>query len=197
MSGNEASRLLGEAGQQLIKDTIADPIAKFRALPEGPEKARKRVSWGAGLLSAGAYIAYTTWWSNYAGMSGLVRHYTRALHAPLVDSWTVYGWSAAMLFGLLWVVVGVRGARGPRHVMGTFWALARVGVAGWALYDRWYVDDRSIDPWLQGGYVTLLGSSSMLFFVCARGSGQRAVRLVQQQIAQQMKTFRVGRPRSF
>jgi hypothetical protein len=51
MSEHEGSRLLGQTMHQAINDTI-EPLAMYRALPEGPEKNRKRASWSMAFPSA-------------------------------------------------------------------------------------------------------------------------------------------------
>ena len=198
MADNEGAHQIGEAINGLLRETIAEPLAKFRALPEGPQKNRKRASWGVGLLAAGIYVAkYKTRYFYPATPDLLVKSYLDDLNRPLASSWPSYAWGAVMLFGLLWVVVGLLGSRAPRDIMGAFWALVRIGVAGGALWYPAYLGDRSYDWWLQGLYITVLASSLMALLLCVRGTGPGAVRLIQEQIARQARTFRIGRRRSF
>jgi hypothetical protein len=100
---------------------------------------------------------------------------------------------------LLWITVGVRGLRGqPRDIMGAFWAIAWIVVAGLALLNGWYLDDMPFVNWLlQGFYIMAVASSVMSLYLALRGQGTGAVQAVQAHIWSQIKSFRVGRRRNF
>jgi hypothetical protein len=85
-----------------------------------------------------------------------------------------------ILFGLLWVMVGVRGSRGPRDTMVAFWSVAWVAGSGAALWYGWYLDDYPVVNWfLKGIYLMLVTSSVMSLYLSLRGTGTGAVRLIQ------------------
>lgn len=180
---------------------IAEPLAQMAAehLNAPPQRRNQnRAEWGAGLLAGGAYVAWTAAVGKHASLSGLVAFYIRSLQEPIDASWPFYAWGAVMLFALLWVVVGVRGSRGPRDTMMAFWALFRIVLAVVALSRGWYFDGYPVVNWfLMGIYIMVVSSSAMLLYLALRGTGRGAVQLVQQQIARQSRIFRIGRRRSF
>jgi hypothetical protein len=161
-------------------------------------KNRNRAMWGAGLLAGGAYVAWTFMLLEGGGFWRAEHIYLTQLHRPLEDSWQYYAWGGVMVFGLLWVTVGLRGSRAPRDIMMAFWALAWVAGSGAALWYRWFPDDWPVVGWLLiGAYLMILASSVMQLYLAMRGTGPGAMRLIQQQIARQAKVFRLGRKRSF
>jgi Zn-dependent protease len=187
----------GFDGVRQMSQAISQGIAEHVNAPP-QRKNQNRAEWGTGLLAGGAYVAHTFVLVEHASLAEAVRFYFRALHEPLATSWPFYAWGGAMLFALLWVVVGVHGSRAPREIMMAFWALFRIALAGVALWGGWYFDGYPVVNWfLEGIYIMVVSSSAMLLYICLRGTGRGAVRLVQQQIAQQAKTFRLGRRRSF
>jgi FtsH-binding integral membrane protein len=193
--GFDGLRGMSQAINEGINETVVRPVAKHLAAPP-VEKNRNRAIWGTRLVVACLCLAYGAWIETGYSVTSLARSYWRMLHAAPEDSWPVYGWTAAMLLGLLWLSVGVKGSRGPRDVMMAFWAMLRVAIFAGALW--WYP---AIDPksdWLiQGVVVTLLASSLMSLYLALRGTGTGAVRLIQQQILRQAKRFRLGRQRKF
>jgi len=159
---------------------------------------QNRAVWGSALLAGCIYFAWSVQQSFRASWADLVRIYFGALHEPIETTWAFYAWGGGMLFGLLWVTVGLRGSRGPRDIMGAFWSLAWLALFASALWYGWYVDGYpGVNWWLKGFYIAFCTMAAMHLFLCVRGPGRGAVRLVQQQIAQQAKTFRLGRRRSF
>ena len=103
-----------------------------------------------------------------------------------------------MLFGLLWVVVGVRNSRAPRQVMTAFWALAWAIFGGAALWNDWYFDGwPEVDWFLKGIYLMIVTGALMLFWLAVRGQGRGAAHLVAGWIATQARVFRLGRRRTF
>ena len=197
MPEDRIGRQLGEIINQTVNDTVGEPIRKYQALPEGVDKNRKRAIWGTGLLVAGVYLIHAMQVNTGNSLPELARFFVRGTQLPLPASLIFYGFAAVMLFGLLWVWVGLRGSRGPRHIMMAFWALVRIGLAGAALWYGWYLNDPDLDPWLQGFYVIVLAASLMALYLATRGTGTGAVRLIQQQIVRQARIFRIGRRRSF
>lgn len=195
--GYDGLRQMSQAVNQAINDTVGDPIRRYHALPEGVDKNRKRAVWGTGLLAGGGYVVRLVQVNTGDSPGDLVHFFIQGARAPVPTCLAFYGFAATMLFGLLWVVVGVRGSRGPRHVMMAFWALARIGLGGAALWYGLYANDSDIDPWLRGLYVVVLASGLMALFVALRGPGRGAVPLVQRHIVQQTRAFRIGRRRSF
>lgn len=180
---------------------LAEPLGQAMAEHANAPPLRKnqnRAEWGAGLLAGGIYVAHSFLLDAHVGLVEGVPIYLHTLHASLDNSWPFFTWGAVMLFALLWITVGVRGSRAPRDIMLAFWALFRIVLAGVALWRGWYFDGYPAVNWfLMGIYIMVAGSSAMLLYICLRGTGRGAVRLVQQQIARQAKTYRLGRRRSF
>jgi hypothetical protein len=187
----------GHEGVRQFSQAISQGIAEHvNATPQ--RKNQNRAEWGTGLLAGNAYVAHTFLLVEYTSLAEAVRVYFGVLHEPLATSWPFYAWGGVMLFGLLWVVVGVRGSRAPREIMMAFWALFRIALAGAALWYGWYLVDYPVVNWfLEGIYIMILSSSAMLLYICLRGTGRGAVRLIQQQIVWQARIFRIGRQRSF
>jgi hypothetical protein len=185
-----------------ILSAIAQPIGEEIAQHLNAPPLRKnqnRAVWGTMFLTFGVYVGYSFYLiGRAASLPELVRGYFRALHAPLDDSWAFYAWGAVMLFSLLWIAVGLRGSRGPRDIMGAFWAFVWLAVFAAALWYGWYLDDSPLVDWfLKGFYIAFVAMAAMHVFLCVRGPGRGAAHLVQQQIAQQSRRFRIGRRRSF
>jgi hypothetical protein len=175
-------------GEEMVQHLNAPPL----------RQNQDRAVWGIALLTGGAYVAYTFMVIERAGFWEAERLYLRALHAPWENCWPFYLWGGAMLFGLLWVMVGVRGSRAPRQIMTGFWAMAWTVFGGAALWYGWYIDEYPVVNWfLKGLYLMIVTGAAMLCWLAMRGTGPGAVRLIQQQIARQAKVFRLGRKRSF
>jgi hypothetical protein len=195
MPDNEGARLLGEAINQGINETVVQPITKHLAAPP-LQKNRNRAVWGTRLIVAGICLAHVGWMASNDSVVLLAHFYWHGLHLSLDQSWPVYGWTAGMLLGLVWLLVGLKGSRAPRDVMMALWAMVRVAAFAAALW--WYP---GVDPqgdWLiQSVIITLLASSLMSLYLAMRGTGSGAVQLVQQQITRQQRIFRIGRRRSF
>ena len=103
-----------------------------------------------------------------------------------------------MLFGLLWVVIRVRGSRAPRQIMTAFWALAWTIAGSFALWNGWYLDgEPSVNWYLKGLYLMIAAGAAMLFWLAIRGTGPGAARLIQRQIISQVRVFRLGRQSDF
>ena len=183
-----------------ILSAIAQPIGEemsqhLNATPL--RQSQNRAVWGTALLTAGAYAAWTLL-IKHSGFWESERFYLRSLHQPWEDSWPYYLWGGAMLFGLLWVVVGVRGSRAPRQIMTGVWAAAWTAAGCAALWYGWYIDDYPVANWLlKGLYLMIVTGAAMLCWLAMRGTGPGAVRLIQRQIVRQAVVFRVGRRRSF
>lgn len=87
----------------------------------------------------------------------------------------VAAWAAMLAFGLLWFVVGIKGARGPRDVMQAFWALILNGIYAALLWWEVY-PPRDWGAWavlanflLQGVYIAGIVGSLVRFWLSVRG----------------------------
>lgn len=186
--GHEGVRQASQVISQAIGDHINAPPLRQNL---------NRAEWGAGLVAGGAYVGYS--YVQGVSLAEAVQGYIGVLHRPFDESWPFYAWGAAVLLGLLWVAVGVRGTRGlPRDTMIAFWALFRIGLAVAALWYGWYLDDYPVMNWfLKGIYIMVLSSSVMLLYLCLRGPGRGAAHAVQTHISSTARFFRLGRRRSF
>jgi hypothetical protein len=184
-----------------IFSAIAEPIGHEmqQHLNASPlRQSQNRAVWGTAALTFGAYVGHTFLLTERIDFWRGVHVYFRTLHAAWDTSWPYYVWGGAMLFGLLWLVIGIRGSRAPRQIMTAFWALAWAVAASAAWWNEWYFGDwPTVDWFLKGLYLTFMAGSLMLFWLAMRGAGPGAVRLIQQQIARQAKVFRTCRKRSF
>lgn len=115
---------------------FTEEIARIAALPP-PQRETERATWGAFFL----------------GVSGSV-WLTPGLYLP--GSWKL-GVAAAAGFGLLLLIVGLRGSGGqPRNVMGVFWNLALLGGGGWV-----------VAHWLPGLWENFFGRTFCIGMICA------------------------------
>jgi Ni,Fe-hydrogenase I cytochrome b subunit len=182
-----------------IFSAIAEPIGQEMAQHLNAPPLRRnqnRAVWGTLLIAGGTYVGYS--YVQGISLDEAVHGYIGVLHRPFDESWPFYAWGAAMLFGLLWVVVGVRGSRGPRDTMATFWSLAWLAGASAALWNGWYTADYPGLNWfLRGGYIMAIAGALMMFFLVVRGSGRGAAHSVQTHISTTARFFRIGRRRSF
>jgi hypothetical protein len=177
--------------------TIAGSVVQHVNAPP-LQQNQERAVWGTMLLTASVYWANGFLAAKHLDFRDGVDFYWRALHAPREDSWPYYLWGGLMLFGLLWVWVGMRGSRAPRQIMTAFWSAAFAAAAGYALWDGWYLDDYPTVNWyLRGFYQAVVAGAAMSFWLAVRGTGPGAMRLIRRQIATQVTVFRLGRSRKF
>lgn len=155
---------------------LGDELAQHAASPPF-EKNMARASFGAGLLTACGYAAAT--------LGPVVHNYPP--YYPLV-------WVGLVGFGLLLLVVGVRGARGPRDIMAAFWPAATLAGGGWALW-HFFGPEIFDDFYVRGGSLTLLVSGLVRIWLALRGTGGGASKLVRQQIEQDRVEWRSTRRR--
>ena len=126
MSEGEIGRSIGE----LIRSVIDPPQ------PPGPLRETERATWGAFLLGICAYGWLT-------------------LGPYLPGPWKL-GLAALTAFGLLLLVVGLRGSNGqPRSVMGVFWNLALLIGGGWA-----------VAHWFPGLWQNFFGRGFCIGMIC-------------------------------
>lgn len=178
---------------------FAEPLAEAAARHQAAsprDKSFTRAGGGAFLLTCCAYTA--VWSPVFLGGSfdALVAAFLRApTHPPVA----LMVWTAAAAFGLLWLVVGLRGARGPRDVMAAFWAAVRVALFGCALGLQWYLprDWGDLVPLanlvLRGIYLGLLAEGAVHFLLAVRGMPGDAQKNVRQHIEQNQVVWRSAR----
>jgi len=183
-------------GVRQISQAVSGGIAEHINAPP-LRKNQNRANWGAGLLAGGVYLAYS--YVQGINLKEAIDGYLGALRRPFDDSWPFYAWGAAILFSLLWIMVGVRGTRGqPRDIMVAFWSLVWIAGAGAALWFGWYLDDFPVVNWfLKGGYIMAIASSLLSLFLALRGPGTGAAHAVRTHIFSQARFFRIGRRRTF
>jgi len=145
-----------------ITAPVADEMAKFQNLPL-QKKNEVRAYWGAFLVTACGYTAAT-------------------LDATSFPREWLYGWAACGGLGLLLLVAGLRGARGPRDPIAGIFALAMpiggaFAITTWmpSLWDEYIV--RLI-------FVSTAAANVVRFWIAIRGSRGTAQKIVSQQIAQ-------------
>lgn len=181
---------------------IVEPVAQAAAQHQASlphEKNRTRAGVGAALLMGCIYTA--AWAEVFLGdtFGGLISAFFRTpLHPPVA----LVIWTAGVGLGLIWLWVGLRGVRGPRDVMATFWAGVRVALFCCALLWRWYLPGQ--DSWvlllnvvLHGLYLALLAEAAVHFLLAVRGPSGNAAGLVAGQIARTSFLWRTGRQRKF
>lgn len=144
-----------------IAAPIADEFARWQATPEY-KRNLIRASYGAFMLANAATWAPTTLF--------------RVPRGPDTSGdWVVIGLGAGWIgLGLLWLVVGIRGARGPRDVMSAFWwaigTLACVGALWWEAYPAdWGPYAASL---LKDIYIGALALCAMRVWLATRGMGR-------------------------
>jgi hypothetical protein len=107
-------------------------------------------------------------------------------------------WCGMIVFGCLWVTVGLPNSRGRRDVMEIFWQLCVAGGCAYALASNAYLDGVPTANWyLKLVYISTLCSSLMALFIFARGPGGAAMRRMATIIAERnapMMAARRGRP---
>lgn len=181
-----------------VAKNVAQSIDHHNKLPPR-EKNLARAGGGAGLIAGCTYTAAVyipTFGSHFAAVA---QHFlSDPLDAPRSLQISVAAWSAVLGFGLLWFYVGVRGSRGPRDVMATFWAMVRAGIwaalLGWKIYlpsdwGTWITLGNLI---IRGFYIAALVESLTFLVLLLRGRGTSAAALVAKQIQQTTVAWRTG-----
>jgi hypothetical protein len=116
-----------------VGDAFNQEISRYNALSP-LRKNLYRAGGGAGLITFCLYIPYEM---HVRGGVSAANMMSALVHAPMAprETWIpVAAWAAMLAFGLLWFIVGVKGARGPRDVMQAFWALILTAIYA-ALHD--------------------------------------------------------------
>jgi hypothetical protein len=184
----------------VIAVPLADAMAQHRASTP-LQKNLTRAGGGAFLLTGCAYAA--SWSPVFLGgrFDALMDAF---VHDPAHPPVALAVWAGVGAFGLLWLWVGVRGARGPRDVMAAFWSAVRVALCVCALVRQWYLP-RDYGDWvllgnlvLRGLYLCLLAEGAVHFLLAVRGpGGGNAASLVGQQIRRTSILWRIGRRQKF
>lgn len=122
----------------------------------------RRASEGAFVATACIYAA--TWFPVFLG--GDVFDLAHGLTSAPTDYPGAAAFFAALLLGLIWLVVGLRGARGgDRDPMSALWSAAIFGGCGAALWWRWY------PSWPDWAYGTLLVAALKGFYLATGAAG--------------------------
>ena len=139
---------------------FADEIARIQSLPP-PQRETERATYGAFFLGVSGYVWVTV--------------------GPYLPGSLKLGLAAAACFGLLLLVVGLRGSRGqPRSIMGIFWNIAALIGGGWI-----------VAHWIPGLWANYLGRGFCIGMICAcavrlfialRGIGSNALAMVGEDI---------------
>jgi hypothetical protein len=120
MSGQGVGAELGRA--------VGETIAAHMALPPRLKNIH-RAAMGAWLLVA---VAYSIWWSRaFIGWPAgtLLTFFLQHPASAAAIVWLPLAlWAGAGVLALLWLVVGISGARGPRDTMTIVWAAVRLGI---------------------------------------------------------------------
>jgi hypothetical protein len=143
---------------------IAGELAKHHSLPEN-KKSENRAYVGAFLLGTCGYVA--------------VRLAPQAANYP--GEWKL-ALAGVIGFGLLLLVVGARGARGPRDWLGAFFALA-LPVGGFIAAMN-YAPELLDDFYVRAFCVGIAAANTVRIWLAIRGNAGNAQKLVHQQIAQ-------------
>jgi len=149
---------------------IADAVREYRALPP-PRKSVAGVGFGAAVLAEWVYLG-PDFDGGLLGISGM----------PAVEVWV-----AAAVLPLLWVILTLRLARGPRDMISAYGWLLRAAVGAALLWFQMYPDPRAaplIAFLLKGIYWAALAGNLARFFAAAQPfGGGSAYRLVAAEIA--------------
>ena len=163
---------------------ISEEIARHGAL-QPYQKNCSRAEWGAFFLAGSGYVA---WWSPVF-LGGHFRDLVDAfLRTPTDPPLGLAVCAGCFALGLLWLVVGLKGARGPSDGMKALWAAAMVGGFGCLIWWQVYLPPDLGGPYalgsfvLHGLYLTMIVSSLVRMGLALRGTGGDAQRAVQQQI---------------
>ena len=144
------------------------------------QKNRTRAAFGAVLVTGCAYAA---WWAPVV----LGGRLTDVIMATLDGSGRAWQalliWAGAFAFGVLWLVVGIKGARGPVDIMAAFWSAA-LPIGGALALVKWGDPSIVLDNVVLRGLCLSLGAGfAMEFFLSVRGFGGSALPLVTENIA--------------
>lgn len=151
---------LGDVGDSLARD-----FSRYHALPP-LKKSRFRAGAGAGLITLGGLalieapdLVFTNW------VSALI-------------------WAGMVGFGVLWLCVGIKGARGPREAMSIFWTgFSVLTFAGLSLLGRHLLDAGGWSTFLESLFITGLVGSAVRLWLAARGMGSTGLEDVKSQQA--------------
>jgi hypothetical protein len=177
-----------------VGDAFNQEISHYAALPP-LRKNLYRAGGGAGLITFCLYIPYEMNVRGGVTIKNMMLALVRAPMAPR-EMWIPIAWAAMLAFGLLWFVVDVKGARGPRDVMQAFWALILTGIyaalLSWGAYlprdwGAWVVLANFL---LQGVYIAGIVGSLVRFWLSVRGLPGEKLEAVN---AQQMSAIRSTR----
>jgi hypothetical protein len=187
------------AEQRGFLTAMAEPVAEAMARHQASSPRDKNFTRAGGGVFLLVCCAYTAVWSPVF-LGGSFDALTAAfLRAPTHPPVGLMIWAGIAAFGLLWLWVGVRGARGPRDIMAAFWAAVRVVLFGCALGLQWYLprDWGDLVPLanlvLHGLYLGLLAEGVVHFLLAMRGIPGDARRNVRQHIEQNEVVWRSAR----
>jgi hypothetical protein len=181
-----------------IGSNVNQQIDRYAALPP-LKKNLARATRGTALI---AFCAHAVFWLDDAGVSpkNMVLGFVHAWTAPPEIMIPTAIWTAMLGLGVLWVVVGVQGARGPRDVMGAFWSLVSFLIfvtlaRWWGLYlpADWIVGNFFLKGFYYAGFI----ASAVRFWLSVRGTGGDAFKIVERQIQRQTVNWRLGKRRQF
>jgi hypothetical protein len=153
-----------------VSDSINREFIRYAARPP-LRKNLFRAGGGAGLIAFCLYIPFEL---NVRGGISVANMTLALIRAPMTPTeiWIpIAVWAAALAFGLLWFVVGVKGARGARDVMQAFWALILTGIFAALLWWGAYLprDWVLANYFLQGLYIAGIVGSFVRFWLSVRG----------------------------
>jgi hypothetical protein len=173
---------------------VAEPLARTAAVWQSLpllEKNRRRVGGGAGLIVFCIYVAVEFKRASGMSLGDLLRSPFVMAKAP-AEFWAPYAiWGAALVYGVLRLVVGLRGARGPRDIMDGFWHFAFVAGDGALLWWKVYLPADwggwtwPVNELLGGLYIAGIVSSTLRGWLAWRGMGwaNKRLRAVERQQA--------------
>jgi hypothetical protein len=150
MPDNELGAALGQAVGGTVNDAVGlvrGRVAKYQSLPQ-LEKNRQRASYGTGMLTACYYIYLAQPSFHYGSLRERIGLYIAELYKPFGIGVLYYAWGVVLVVGLVWLVVGLLGSRGPRDMMAIFWALVRTSVFASALWFGWFLGFLPEVDWL-------------------------------------------------
>jgi hypothetical protein len=156
---------------QNVGDSFNREFVRYAARPP-LKKNLFRAGGGAGLITFCVYVAVE--FEAAMGLTaGQLLHGSQALPAAPPEVWWVprAAWVTVLAFGLLWFVVGVKGARGARDVMQAVWALILTGIFAALLWWGAYLprDWVLVNFLLHGIYIAGMVGSLVRFWLSVRG----------------------------
>jgi hypothetical protein len=140
---------------------IGEELQHHHALPPY-QKAVARASYGASLLGLCGFPAVV---------------FDQATFPPVV----IMVWAGVSGLGLLLLVVGVKGARGPRDVMTAFWSIA-LPAGGWWGLSAWQGPQVFNNIWVQWIATAVLFTAAVRLFLALRGMPGDARKMVDADI---------------